>query len=110
MSFTVDTHTIRLFVAGDAGEACRLLRQECYPPNEGLCVTVTPTTFIYSGGSEVGVEIGFVNYPRFPTTEEELWSRACVVAARLVVGLCQWSALLVGPTKTEWINKRPEGR
>lgn len=38
----------------------------------GLCVTVTPTTFIYKDGREDGAIIGFINYPRFPTTKEEL--------------------------------------
>jgi len=38
----------------------------------GLCVTVTPTTFIYTNGREDGAIIGFINYPRFPKTKEEL--------------------------------------
>jgi hypothetical protein len=38
----------------------------------GLCITVTPTTFIYKDKREVGAIIGFINYPRFPTTKEEL--------------------------------------
>lgn len=105
---TVPTYTVRLYMAGDIQDAKRLLRQECYPPNDGLCVTIEPTAFIYSGGEESGLVVGFVNYPRFPTTPEVLWDRACRVAHKLILGLCQWSALLVSPDKTEWITHRPE--
>lgn len=31
-----------------------------------LCVTVTPTEFIYKNGNEPGCIIGLINYPRFP--------------------------------------------
>lgn len=32
----------------------------------GLCVTVTSTRFIYTGGWEMGYRVGLRNYPRFP--------------------------------------------
>lgn len=101
------TYTVRLYMAGDIGDAKRLLRAECYPPNEGLCVTVEACDFIYTGGEECGFVVGFLNYPRFPTSPEKLWERATGVAERLVGGLCQWSALLVASDKTAWLNTRP---
>lgn len=107
---TVETYTVKLYMSGDIEHAKRILRSECYPPNEGLCVTIDPTTFIYSGGEESGFVAGFLNYPRFPTTPERLFERATAIAATLVIELCQWSALLVAPDKTEWINMRPEGQ
>ena len=107
---TEPTYTVRLFMAGDIEHAKRLLRAECYPPNEGLCVTVEPTTFIYTGGEEAGFVVGFVNYPRFPSEPGRLFARAQEVAGRLIPALCQWSALLVAPDKTAWLNARPEGR
>ena len=75
---------------------------------DGLCVTVTPTTFVYTAGAEEGVAVGLVNYPRFPTTLEALRERAEKVAQRLMTDLCQWSALIVTPTETVWLNARPE--
>lgn len=75
---------------------------------EGLCVTVTPTTFVYTGGAEDGVAVGFVNHPRFPKSPEEIAARARVVALRLMDDLCQWSALVVAPDKTLWLTRRPE--
>lgn len=49
---TVDTYTARIYMAGDIEQAKVFMRKECYPPNEGLCVTIEPTTFIYTGGEE----------------------------------------------------------
>jgi hypothetical protein len=100
------TYTVRLYVAGDLGTAKASLRRECL--SDGLCVTVTQTTFVYTAGAEDGVEVGFVNYPRFPTTPDALFGRARRVADRLMADLCQWSALLVAPDRTVWINNRPK--
>lgn len=104
------TYAVRLYMAGDIEHAKRLLRAECYPPNDGLCVTVEPTAFIYTAGEESGFVVGFVNYPRFPTAAEALFERAKGIAERLIVGLCQWSALLVAPDKTVWLCTRPAGQ
>lgn len=107
---TVPTYTVSIFMAGSIEKAKELLRERCYPPNPGLCVTIKPCSYIYSGGEEEGFEIGLVNYPRFPTTPEDLWLTACVIAEKLIPGLCQWSALLVAPDKTQWITNRKESR
>ncbi len=104
------TYTVRLYMGGDIAQAKAILRRECYSPNEGLCVTVEPTTFVYTGGEEAGFVVGFVNYPRFPTTPKELLARAEDIAHSLIIGLCQWSALVVAPDKTVWISHRPEDR
>lgn len=107
---TVPTYFVRLYMAGSIEDAKRQLRQECYPPNDGLCVTVEPTTFIYTGGEEAGFVVGFVNYPRFPSPPAELWARAREIACRLIPALRQWSALLVASDRTEWLNAKPEGQ
>ncbi len=38
----------------------------------GLCVTVTPTTYIYKEGREEGAIVGIINYPRFIMTRQEI--------------------------------------
>lgn len=103
----VETCIIRVYMAGDIVTAKQWLRKECY--QRGLCVTVTPTTFIYTGGEETGFVVGFVNYPRFPQSPEELWDRAYDVASSLMMECCQKSALLVANDHTLWITKEPPG-
>lgn len=46
----------------------------------GLCVTITPTTFIYKNGREEGAVIGLINYPRFPMDTEGLRKEAEEIA------------------------------
>lgn len=106
---SVDTYTVTIYMAGSIEKAKEFLRERCYPPNKGLCVSIKPCSYIYTGGEEEGFEIGLVNYPRFPVSKEELWLDACVIAEKLIPGLCQWSALLVAPDKSEWITNRPGG-
>ena len=104
----VSTYTVDIFIAGDIADARRICREQCMAI--GLCVTVTPTEFIYTGGAESVVRVGLVNYPRFPSTPEELWQTAQKIAEALRAGLCQWSYLLVAPDKSAWISNRPDER
>lgn len=107
-TLVVPTYTVQITMGGDIEYAKQLLRIESYPPNEGLCVTIEPTTFIYTGGEEAGFVIRLVNYPRLPSRPEEIWERAKHIAERLILSLCQWTALLIAPDKTEWLNARPD--
>jgi hypothetical protein len=47
-----------------------------YCDEVGLCVTITPTTFVYTKGCEAGCFIGLINYPRFPSTKNEIKGHA----------------------------------
>ena len=100
------TFSVTIYVAGDVPTARESLRRQCF--EDGLCVTLTPSEFIYTAGMESGVAVGLVNYPRFPSTPEQIEARAIVVAQQLMVDLYQWSALVVTPTRTIWLNNRPE--
>ncbi len=42
----------------------------------GLCVTVTPTRYIYKKGWDPGAIVGLINYPRFPKPVEKLQEQA----------------------------------
>lgn len=48
------------------------------------CVTVSPTSFIYTDGNEPGVVVGFISYPRFPKGDWEILSRAKELAEILM--------------------------
>jgi len=108
MSNIVPTYVVEIHMAGDIEDAKRQLRRECYPPGGGLCVTVEPETFIYTGGEEQGFKLTLRNYPRFPSDPADLWVRAIGIADRLIPALCQWTAMVVDPEKTAWLNHRPE--
>lgn len=64
------TRVVEVFMAGDVEHAKQVTRVFC--KENPVCVTVSPTTFIYRGGEESGFVIGFRNYPRFPTDHYSL--------------------------------------
>lgn len=94
-----------IFIAGDLAQAKQVCRKYCF--EVGLCVTVEPVTYIYTGGEEEGVRIGLINYPRFPSTGEEIQKKARSLADLLMHRLCQHSYSIVGPDQTEWFSRRP---
>jgi hypothetical protein len=74
--------------------------------DEGLCVTVEPTTFIYTGGEESGVVVGLIAYPRFPQSNEAIWKRAFNLARTMLDDACQHSVLIMDHDNAEWLSKR----
>ncbi len=72
----------------------------------GLCVTVTPTNFVYTGGAESGVCVRLANYPRFPSDIVKIDEKAFALARLLRDGMCQWSVMIETPTKTTWLTTR----
>ena len=101
------TFTARVHIAGDIEQAKQWLRKHCY--SDGLCVTVEPTTFVYTGGEESGMVIGLINYPRFPSTPGDITKRAVIIAESLIRELNQKSACVVTTTDSHWISIDPPG-
>ena len=99
-----DTWQVKLYLSGPIEVAKQVIRKECL--REGLCVTIEPTTFIYTGGEETGYVVGLVNYPRFPTKPGQLEKRAEDLMRLLLDETYQHSALMVTPRGTRWITKR----
>lgn len=98
------TFWAKIYMSGPIEPAKQILRADCL--REGLCVTVEPTTFIYTGGEEQGYVVGLVNYPRFPSTPEAITARARDLMQKLLAGTYQHSALLMTPSTSEWITLR----
>lgn len=99
----VSSYAVTIFVAGDVQAAETICRAYCR--DVGLCVTVTPTNFIYTGGSQTGVAVGLINYPRFPKQPVEVWNLAEALAARLVDELFQDSCTVQAPDRTIWLSR-----
>lgn len=99
---TEPTFTARIYLSGPIEVAKQLIRAHVMA--EPLCVTVEPTTFIYTGGEEAGYVVGLLNYPRFPKSPDYVRQRAMLLAELLMTGTYQRSALVVTPTETHWIR------
>ncbi len=101
---TVETWWAKIYISGPIEIAKQVCREECL--REGLCVTVDPTTFIYTGGEEVGVVVGLINYPRFPSAPDTIDDRAVELALKLMRVMCQQSVMLMTPKRTWWRSLR----
>lgn len=101
----VQSYPISIFMAGDIAAATDYTRHYC--DQEGLCVTITPTTYVYTHGQESGFIVGLINYPRFPSKLDDLWQTAEALAAYLRERLYQESYTIQAPDKTVWFSHRP---
>lgn len=105
MMTSAATIQFQIFMAGDLAQAKQVCREYCF--DVGLCVTIEPVDYIYTGGEESGFRIGLINYPRFPTTHDALYGRASELAEILMLRLRQHSYSLAGPVFTHWVSRRP---
>jgi hypothetical protein len=101
---TAPTYTATIYMAGDIEQAKQVCRQFCCAV--GLCVTIEPTTYIYTGGEERGFRVGLLNYPRFPAEPALILDRARELARNLLDVLCQHSYSIVTSAETEWFSRR----
>lgn len=101
---TAPTYWARIYMSGPIEAAKQALRAECL--REGLCVTIEPTLFIYTGGEETGFVVGLVNYPRFPSSPQEIAQRAEKLIHLLLEATHQHSAMLMTPETTRWVSMR----
>lgn len=100
------SYPLSIFIAGNAWEAETICLNYC--DEFGFCVTVTETTYCYTGGEEAGVIVGLINYPRFPSAPDDLWDHAEALGKRLREGLKQQSFTIQAPDKTVWFSWRDE--
>lgn len=98
----LETYWVKLYLSGPIEIAKQIIRKDC--SEEGLCVTIEPTTFIYTGGEESGYVVGLINYPRFPWTQDRVTLRAESLLAKLLSGTFQKSGLLQTPSYTKWYS------
>lgn len=100
------SYPVSIFIAGDLDRAAGICLAYC--GEVGLCVTVTKTIYVYTGGAEEGVIVGLINYGRFPSEPRAIWNTAYRLGLHLVDALGQQSFSLQAPDKTLWVSFRGE--
>lgn len=100
------TYTALIYVGGDLETAKKIARVFC--DEVGLCVTVEPVTYVFTGGECEGVRVGLINYARFNAEGRTIFAKAERLAQLLIEGLGQESASIVATNKTVWLTKRAE--
>jgi ferredoxin len=72
----------------------------------GLCVTVTPTKFIYKNGNEDGFIVGLINYPKFTMTAKKLEHISFDLANKLMINFKQLRVSVEFPKKTYMLENK----
>jgi hypothetical protein len=98
---TSTTYQVKIFIAGDLSQIRKTCRSYCMC---GLCITITPTEFVYTGGMETGAEIGLINYARFPLETSKIDGHAMNLARQLMADCCQRSCSVVTPTESHYLQ------
>jgi hypothetical protein len=108
---TVPTYTATIYVGLKERATGMLVPEsdaiqiiENYVDSVGLCVSVTPTRFVYTNGGEPGLIVGLINYPRFPSTSEHISQHAIALAEALRKGCKQLGVSIVLPDHTVWLD------
>lgn len=99
------TFTATIYLSGSIETIKQVCRKYCL---KGLCITIKPTLFIYTGGEEFGVEIGLLNYPRFEDSEDGILQKAIELATQCRDEAMQHSWLIVTAEKTIWNTSREQ--
>lgn len=98
------SYKISIYIAGDYEKAVEICKIYC--DEVGFCVSVTQTEYIYTDGSESGVMVGIINYPRFPTDSISLMCHAREIGNLLLDHLEQQSYTIETPETTHWYSRR----
>ena len=99
---TCETFYANIWIAGDYDAAVQACREFCM--ETPLCVTVTKTEYVYVAGSQSGVCVRLINYPRFPKSNVEITMTAEILAAVLRMKLYQASYSIEYPTYTKYFE------
>ena len=99
------TYWAKIYIAGPLAQIEQICRRYVM---DGCCVTVTPTNYIYTMGEETGVEIGMINYPRFPSAnpEIELLEQATDLGDQICSECFQGSFTVMTPVDTYFFSRR----
>lgn len=95
-----------IWIAGDYDVAVAVCQDFCN--TDPTCVTVTKTNYIYTNGSQEGICVRMIQYPRFPTPVVDLEDQAERLAYALFLGLDQDSYSIEFPDFTLWFSNRAE--
>lgn len=101
---TCPTYWVKIYLAGPIEVAKQVIRKRAKV--KGMCVTIEPTTYMYSGGEEAGYVVGFIAYPRFEKFEEVIFEEAVCLAEELKRETGQDSYLIMDPSQTVWKSDR----
>lgn len=102
-TFTDKSYWVKLYVGGPLTFIEQCCREHVL---SGLCVTIKENKYIYTMGEETGVEIEFINYPKYPDSPESIWDSAMTLGQTIVERCHQGSFTIMDPDKVFTYDRR----
>ena len=93
-----------IYVGGDLATAEMVCRESCF--ERGLCVTIKPVKYIFTGGTEEGVQIGMIKYVPFPEEKKALVDRAIKLGQKIAEANFQWSYTVITRDESIYRSRR----
>lgn len=97
-----NTFTASIYISITKQEAISLLSE--YFGKMGMCATVTEIDFVFTGGRESGVCIGFINYPKYVNSPEEITQKVIEMANKMLTQVHQRSCSVVCSDRTYYLT------
>ncbi len=97
------TFWARIYIAGPkhkAEDVCRKWTEQ------GQCINIYETNYIFKYGEQTGVVVELINYPRFPRTADELTVMARDLGFTLLKEMSQGSFTLQTTNETIYYDRR----
>lgn len=90
----------------------KLLKIICqnYVDEKKDCISITDREYIYTYGSELGVSIEFIQYPRFPREESVIIERALELAEKLMMEYKQYNCTVITNDNTYLLENKEAPR
>lgn len=101
---TCTSATVSIYCTGDKARLYAAVQETI--DAIGLCVSIFPCDYLFTGGQESGYEIRLINYPRLPFDMDTMMAKAGHVAQAVFTVNPKGSLTIVAPHETIfWSNR-----
>lgn len=102
-TFEGKTYWCKIYTAGPVEFIEQCCRETVM---SGLCVNIKENKYIYKMGEETGVEIEFINYPKYPDTPESIWDKAVTLGQTIMERTYQGSYTVMDANRVVTYDRR----
>lgn len=97
-----ETFYATLHIAGSYEDALRFCKKYSY--NNGYCFQLVRCQYQYTGGTEDGMTVRVIDYPRFPKDHNDILKTFTEFACALATELCQKSFTIESTLGTKYFE------
>lgn len=98
------SYTVSIYCTGDKARLYAAIQETV--DKMGLCVSIFPCDYLFTGGMESGYEVRLINYPRFPVSDTEMVYKANKVCETIFTVNPKGSLTMVLPHVSYFMSNR----